>query len=375
MKPSSSSSPLDNSIKLAGTGLADIKLLENEKKATYNSILNTNMKILKLKKILEDKKLNALKTNTVKQPFEETTITKHGLTVADYRTPKYEYNKVNKSLAPHKTFEDIAPCAINNDNIIRIRHQNVRNILGKKLISEKTKSNEDRLQAIEERKAKSIKKYPKLKIPESMLPNRYIRGELPCTIEHGNGGHYLSWACPLENLDYEYYLPIFFDGLQVPGDGPATFIAKQAIEDMLLASRGHPDRVLPCLKNLVRPLRNALGKFDIPIMLSVLKALQQLVLSNKEIGEPLLPYAKQFLAPMAAFLDVNKNIGDSIDYGQRKNDDVGEEIRKTLELMEEFGGPSAFEQIKFAIPLYQSCVRKPDERHRTTLKDRVQSKK
>ena len=365
---------IENNMKLAGTGLADIKLLENEKKATYNSILNTNMKILKLKKILEDKKMKAIKTNTFKQPFEETQITKHGLTVADYRTPKYEYNKVNRTISPPKTCEDIEPSAIKNENIIRIRHQNVRNILGKKLISEKIKSNEDRLQAIEERKAKNIKKYPKLRIPESMLPNRYIRGELPCSIEHGNGGHYLSWACPLENLDYEYYLPIFFDGLQVSGEGPATFIAKQAIEDMLLASRGYPERVLPCLKNLVRPLRNALGKFDIPIMLSVLKALQQLVLSNKEIGEPLLPYAKQFLAPMAAFLDVNKNIGDSIDYGQRKNDDVGEEIRKTLELMEEFGGPSAFEQIKFAIPLYQSCVRKPDERHRTTLKDKVKKK-
>ena len=39
--------------------------------------------------------------------------------------------------------------------------------------------------------------------------------------------------------------------------------------------------------------------------------------------------------------------------------------------MEEFGGPNAFEQIKFSIPLYQSCIRKPDERHRTTLKDKV----
>lgn len=366
-----SSPELENNIKLAGSGLADIKLLENEKKATYNSILNTNIKILKLKKILEDKKLISIKTNILRQPFEETQKTKHGLTVADYRTPKYEYNKINKLYDIPKVIEDIEPCAIKNENIIRIRHQNVRNVIGKKIIADKIKSNEDKLQAIEERKAKSIKKFPKLRIPESMLPNRYIRGELPCTIEHGTGGHYLSWACPLENLDYEYYLPIFFDGLQVPGDGPASFIARQGIEDMLLASKGYPERVLPCLKNLVRPLRNALGKFDVPIMLSVLKALQQLVLSNKEIGEPLLPYAKQFLAPMAAFLDNNKNIGDSIDYGQRKNDDVGEEIRKTLELMEEYGGPSAFEEIKFAVPLYQSCIRKPYERNRTTLKDKA----
>jgi hypothetical protein len=72
---------------------------------------------------------------------------------------------------------------------------------------------------------------------------------------------------------------------------------------------------------------------------------------------------KQFLAPMAAFLDNNRNIGDSIDYGQRWSNDVGEEVRKTLELMEENGGPDAFELIKFSIPLYQSCVRKPDAHH------------
>ena len=362
---------IEYNVKLAGSGLANLNLLENEKKLTYNSIINTSIKMIKLKKILEDKRLKAIKTGTIKQPFEETQITKHGLTVADYRTPKYEYNKITRSFSPPKTHEDIPPCPVKDENIIRIRHQNVKNIIGKKIISEKIKCKEDKLKSIEERKLKNEKKYPKISIPESMLPNRYIRGELPCTIEHGTGGHYLSWACPLDNLDYEYYLPIFFDGLQVSGDGPAQFIAKQAIEDMLLASKGHPERVIPCIKNLVRPLRNALAKFDVPILLSVLKSVQQLVLSNKEIGETLLPYAKQFLAPMAAFMDDNKNIGDSIDYAQRRNNDVGEEIRKTLELMEEFGGPNAFEQIKFSIPLYQSCIRKPDERHRTTLKDRA----
>lgn len=45
------------------------------------------------------------------------------------------------------------------------------------------------------------------------------------------------------------------------------------------------------------------------------------------IGQALLPHSKQFLAPMAAFMDSNRNIGDSIDYGQRKNDDIGEQVR------------------------------------------------
>jgi hypothetical protein len=62
------------------------------------------------------------------------------------------------------------------------------------------------------------------------------------------------------------------------------------------------------------------------------------------------PYYKQFLQPMNTFLDHNKNIGDTIDYGQRNNDDIGEEVRLTLEIMERYGTPDAYKFIKFAIP-------------------------
>ena len=62
------------------------------------------------------------------------------------------------------------------------------------------------------------------------------------------------------------------------------------------------------------------------------------------------PYYKQFLQPMNAFLDQTKNTGDQMDYGQRRNDDIGEEVRTTLETMERFGAPDAFRCIKFAIP-------------------------
>lgn len=53
---------------------------------------------------------------------------------------------------------------------------------------------------------------------------------------------------------------------------------------------------------------------------------------------------------MNTFLDRNKNIGDTIDYGQRNNDDIGEEVRLTLEVMERTGTENAFKYIKFAIP-------------------------
>ena len=71
---------------------------------------------------------------------------------------------------------------------------------------------------------------------------------------------------------------------------------------------------------------------------------------NEGVGEALTPYYKQFLAPMNAFLEKNKNTGDTMDYGQRKNNDVGEEVRNTLEIMERLGGPDAYRSIKFSIP-------------------------
>jgi hypothetical protein len=201
-----------------------------------------------------------------------------------------------------------------------------------------------------------------VKVPESMLPNRYQRGELPCTIEHGLSGHYLSWAAPLDNLDYEYYLPIFFDGLQCK-ENPARFIARQGIDDLLYAAKGYPDRIIPCIKNLVRPIRNALSKFDVDILLGVLKAIQLLVMCTDGVGPALLPYSKQFLAPIASFMDMNKNLGDGIDYGQRKDDDVGENVRKVLEMLEERGGPGAFEAIKFCVPMYQRVLRNTPAQH------------
>jgi hypothetical protein len=67
-------------------------------------------------------------------------------------------------------------------------------------------------------------------------------------------------------------------------------------------------------------------------------------------------YYKQFLQPMNAFLDQTKNTGDEMDYGQRKNNDIGEEVRITLEIMERYGAPNAYKMIKFAIPPCKSLI-------------------
>jgi hypothetical protein len=48
-------------------------------------------------------------------------------------------------------------------------------------------------------------------------------------------------------------------------------LSMQGIEDMLYACNGNAERVLPSLPKLVRPLRNALSKFSVPILLNVLQ--------------------------------------------------------------------------------------------------------
>lgn len=50
------------------------------------------------------------------------------------------------------------------------------------------------------------------------------------------------------------------------------------------------------------------------------------------------------------------NSGDGIDYHQRFDENVGDLIRETLEILEKRGGPHAFINIKYMIPTYESCI-------------------
>ena len=51
-----------------------------------------------------------------------------------------------------------------------------------------------------------------------------------------------------------------------------------------------------------------------------------------------------------------ENIGDKIDYSQKNQDNIGELITETLELMEKHGGEDAYINIKYMVPTYESCL-------------------
>lgn len=262
----------------------DMVQLKLQKKLMEEKLKRTDKKIDRLGEIVGKKTM----VQTQYRPLDAATMTMTGYTVNDFRIPM----KSHKALPPIKHADDTIKEAmpLMNQNILRIRAEQKLKTTGQEKVHQQMKEKEE----LRLRREKKERKLPVPKIPKSLLPGRYQRGELPCTIEHGKGGTYLSWACPLENLDYEYYLPLLFDGLQV-AEHPVSFISRQGIEDMLFAAKGYPQRVIPVIPLLARPLRNALAKYDTYLLLGVLKALQQLITCNEGVGEALMQYGKQFL--------------------------------------------------------------------------------
>ena len=100
----------------------------------------------------------------------------------------------------------------------------------------------------------------------------------------------------------------------------------------------------------------ALNTRDPEIVAVMLKILQKLVQSGETVGEMLVPYYRQILPVFNIYKNNNKNLGDKIDYSQRKKNTLGELIQETLELLETYGGEDAFINIKYMIPTYESCM-------------------
>merc|ERR1712139_722214 len=115
-------------------------------------------------------------------------------------------------------------------------------------------------------------------------------------------------------------------------------------------------KILPVIPQLIIPLKTALNTRDHGIMCTTLKVLEAIVMSGDMIGEALVPYYRQLLPVFNIFKNSNVNIGDTMEYGQRKRMNIGDLINHTLELFEQRGGEDAFINIKYMIPTYESCM-------------------
>ena len=140
------------------------------------------------------------------------------------------------------------------------------------------------------------------------------------------------------SLDYHHYLPIFFEGIREKQD-PYRFLSVQGVFDML--EKGGA-KVLPVIPQLIIPIKSklqlwiwptglfqlwrcliwlflaALNTRDSEIVAITLKILQALVTCSDTIGEALVPYYRQILPVLNLMKTKNVNLGDKIDYSQRK---------------------------------------------------------
>eukprot|EP01017_Pseudomicrothorax_dubius_P049574 TRINITY_DN9237_c0_g2_i1.p1 TRINITY_DN9237_c0_g2~~TRINITY_DN9237_c0_g2_i1.p1 ORF type:complete len:318 (+),score=69.32 TRINITY_DN9237_c0_g2_i1:78-1031(+) len=194
--------------------------------------------------------------------------------------------------------------------------------------------------------------YSRRPIPPSEFRRYYDRGDLPIKVDHKGSVNKTLWKPKPENLDYHLYLPIFFDGLREKMD-PYRFLAIMGTYDMLEVGGS---KILPVIPQLIIPIKTALNTRDPDIIATVLKVLQKLVTSAEMVGEALVPYYRQILPIFNLHKNSNINIGDKIDYSQRKQITLGDLIQETLELFEQTGGEDAFINIKYMIPTYESCV-------------------
>jgi len=192
----------------------------------------------------------------------------------------------------------------------------------------------------------------KRKVPPTEFRKFYDRGDLPIAVFHGAVGGKIAWKVDVEKLDYHHYLPIFFDGLREKED-PYRFLAVQGAYDMM--EKGG-SKLLPVVPQLIVPVKTALNTRDPELMATMIKVLQVLVTSGDMIGEALVPYYRQILPVFNIYRGNNENLGDKMQMNQRKRCNLGDLISETLQIFEQHGGEDAFINIKYMIPVYESCV-------------------
>jgi hypothetical protein len=189
--------------------------------------------------------------------------------------------------------------------------------------------------------------------PPNTLFRRYLeRGDLPLIVEHGSSGPRPGWKVDIIKLDYHHYLPLFFDGLRELEE-PYASIALRGAVDML---RVGGSKILPVVPQLIMPIKQCLNTRDPEVMRKALLILQDLVKSADLVGEALVPYYRQLLPVMSVYKDKDRNLGDKIDYSQRKQLNMGALVTETLTLLETYGGPDAYINIRYMIPTWESVV-------------------
>jgi hypothetical protein len=159
----------------------------------------------------------------------------------------------------------------------------------------------------------------------------------------------------MAELSMTTYLPMFLDGVRETEE-PYRFIAIQGTNELLgrLIEQQSGHEVIECLDQLVHFLRLALKTHVHGVVMNALNILQKLVRSSPAMGPALTAHYRKLLPTLNLYYTKRSNLGDSHDYKQQE--DLGDKIQETLQLMERCGGPEAFMWIKYFIPCWETCT-------------------
>ena len=178
----------------------------------------------------------------------------------------------------------------------------------------------------------------------------YVRGDFPVSVSFNGANRALKWLMEPTKIDLARYLPLFLNGL-VETEEPFAFIGEQA---SLQAIAANGDKLTDILSDLVLPIKHALDSKDNKIVLKGINAIQTMLRANKKLAESLIPFYKNLLPAFNRHIHVNLNLGHQTEYSQKKRLNVSDLMIETLWVLESNGGPDAFANIKYMIPLYQS---------------------
>jgi hypothetical protein len=168
----------------------------------------------------------------------------------------------------------------------------------------------------------------------SPFAQAYSDGGIPCRICHGGVKHKLQWDVEPVELNYYPVLITFAFGLSETRH-PYVFVAQNGFKQMLEAD-GAYEKVMPILKDLIRPIRLALASSDKEVSNAALDATILLV---NLVKDELTQYMPLLLVPIKS---------------KWFKPSFKAKITDLLCLMEEFGGQEAYKMIKKKVPTYMS---------------------
>jgi hypothetical protein len=187
----------------------------------------------------------------------------------------------------------------------------------------------------------------------SLFREQYNRGIIPIKVFHNGSVNKIVWTTEPNQLDLKSVFPVFVDGLREKID-PYRFLSVLGTFDIV--EKCATEKLIETIPLIIQPLKAALNTRDLDIIAVCLKFLLKLLTCHAEIGKYLVPYYRQLLPILNIMKGVNKNIGEKMEYNQRKGLNISDLIGETLNLMETTGGDDAFINIKYMVPTYESCV-------------------